>query len=132
MKGGNPRRERVAHTMRMFLAEMIERDVRDPRVHEAGLVSVNLVELNRDMSVAQIYVSFLGGDMSERTMTRALAGLQAASGFLRGPLARRMGLRRAPELRFARDTRAEFGQRIREILDEDESRGEDESGEGDG
>jgi ribosome-binding factor A len=68
--------------------------------------------------------------MSERTMARALAGLQAASGFLRGPLARRMGLRRAPELRFARDTRAEFGQQIRQILDQDESRGHDEDGDG--
>lgn len=107
----------------MLLAEMIERDVRDPRVHAAGLVSVNLVELNRDMSVARVYVSFLGGDTGERGVDGAVAGLQAAAGFLRGPLARRMGLRRAPELRFARDTRAAFGQQIREILQEDDARG---------
>ena len=120
--GGNPRRDRVAQSMRMLLVEMIEREVKDPRVHAAGLVSINLVELNRDMSVARVYVSFLGGDERAQAVDRAMRGLQAASGFLRGPLARRMGIARAPELRFMRDTRAEFGQHIREILQEDESR----------
>lgn len=138
--GGNPRRDRVSQSMRMLLVEMIEREVKDPRVHAAGLVSINLVELNRDMSVARVYVSFLGGDERAQAVEQALRGLQAASGFLRGPLARRMGIARAPELRFLRDTRAEFGQHIREILQEDEARssaqgsddGGDDEGRGDG
>jgi ribosome-binding factor A len=121
--GQGTRQQRVANAMRELLTELIAREVKDPRVHAAGMLSVSQVDLNRDLSVARIYVSFIGGAGDEQAEERALAALQAAAGFLRGPVGRRMRLQRAPELRFARDPRAEFGQRIREILIEDEQRG---------
>jgi ribosome-binding factor A len=121
--GQGTRQQRVANAMRELLTELIAREVKDPRVHAAGMVSVSQVDLNRDLSVARVYVSFIGGAGDEQAEDRALAALQAAAGFLRGPVGRRMRLQRAPELRFARDPRAEFGQRIREILIEDEQRG---------
>lgn len=125
--GQGTRRQRVANTMRDVLNELIAREVKDPRVHAAGLVSVSQVELNRDLSVAWVYVSFLGGpggdDVDQAAVERALAGLKAAAGFLRGPIGRRMRLQRTPELRFARDIRAAFGQRMGEILHDDAHRG---------
>ena len=121
--GQGTRQQRVANAMRELLTELIAREVKDPRVHAAGMVSVSQVDLNRDLSVARVYVSFIGGAGDEQAEDRALAALQAAAGFLRGPVGRRMRLQRAPELRFARDPRAEFGQRMREILIEDEQRG---------
>jgi ribosome-binding factor A len=120
--GQGTRQQRVANAMRELLTELISREVKDPRVHAAGLVSVSQVELNRDLSVAYVYVSFMGGTGDERAEERALAGLTAAAGFLRGPVGRRMRLQRAPELRFMRDARASFGQRMREILRDDEQR----------
>jgi ribosome-binding factor A len=120
--GQGTRQQRVANAMRELLTELIAREVKDPRVHAAGMVSVSQVELNRDLSVAWVFVSFLGGAGHEQTEERALAALQSAAGFLRGPVGRRLRLQRAPELRFARDPRAEFGQRMREILREDEQR----------
>lgn len=119
--GGNPRRVRVAQAMREVLADMLAREVKDPRVHEAGLVCVNHVELNSDMSVAQVYVSFLGvEDRGAGQERRAMAALGTAAGFLRGPVARRLKLRRAPELRFVHDQSAAFQQRISEIVRADE------------
>ncbi|HWN66707.1 MAG TPA: 30S ribosome-binding factor RbfA [Haliangium sp.] len=120
--GQGTRQQRVANAMRELLTELIAREVKDPRVHAAGMVSVSQVDLNRDLSVARVYVSFIGGAGDEQAEERALAALQAAAGFLRGPVGRRMRLQRAPELRFWRDSRAEFGQRMREILIEDEQR----------
>jgi ribosome-binding factor A len=120
--GQGTRQQRVANAMRELLTELIAREVKDPRVHAAGMASVSQVDLNRDLSVARVYVSFVGGAGDEQIEERALAALQAAAGFLRGPVGRRMRLQRAPELRFARDPRAEFGQRMREILSEDEQR----------
>jgi len=104
---------------------MIERDVKDPRVHAAGIISVNNVELNRDMSVARVYVSFYLADAA--AVERAMKGIQAAAGFLRGPLARRVNLARAPELRFVHDTSPELWERVDEIVREDQRRatGED-------
>lgn len=116
------RQQRVANAMRELLTELIVREVKDPRVHAAGLISVSQVEINRDLSVAYVYVSFMGGAGDERAEERALAGLAAAAGFLRGPVGRRMRLQRAPELRFMRDPRASFGQRMSEILRDDEQR----------
>ncbi len=113
---GNPRRARVAQAMRNLLAEMLDREVKDPRVRAAGMASVNHVELNRDMSVARVYVSFLGPAESDRNVAEsALAGLEAAAGFLRGPVGRRLHLRRAPSLRFVFDDTPEFQQRLSRI-----------------
>src|SRR5688572_26632853 len=114
--GGNTRRVRVAQAMRDLMAEMLDREVKDPRVKSAGLVSINHVELNADMSVARVLVSFLGpAEHDARIRDRAMAGLEAASGFLRGPVARRLGLRRAPILRFVQDDSGAFGQRLTDL-----------------
>jgi ribosome-binding factor A len=132
--GGNSRRARVAQTMRDLLAQMIDREVKDPRVREVGLVTVNLVELNRDMSVAYIYVSFFTED--ENAIARAMSGLKRSAGFLRGPVARAINLNRAPELRFMHDPSAQFKSRLADIVAEDQERardaGRDPSDEGEG
>lgn len=119
---GNPRRERVAQALRNVLAEMIDREIKDPRVREAGLISIQHVELNRDMSVARIYVSFLGpAEHDETVRKRAVAGLEAAVGFMRGPVGRRLRLRHTPELRFVVDDSSAFQQRISELVRAEET-----------
>ena len=112
------RNARVIQTIRDHLAEMITRHVKDPRVHAVPLLTIQNVDLNRDMSVATIYVSFGGADPT--AVDSALAGLEAASTFLRGPLARRMNLARAPALRFVEDTSIAFSIRLQQIVQEDE------------
>ena len=94
------RRARVEQALRDALAEMIDREVKDPRVRGAGLVTVQRVELTADLSVARVYVSVFGDEAAGR---RAVAGLAAAAGFLRGPLGRRLNLQKPPELRFLHD-----------------------------
>jgi ribosome-binding factor A len=115
----SPRRVRVAQAMRDHLAQMLTAgEVHDPRVRQAGLIGVNHIELNRDMSGARVWVSFLIED--EAVIAQAMAGLQAAAGFLRGPLGRRMNLKHAPQLRFVHDRSPEFLQRLAQIREEDE------------
>ncbi len=114
-----PRRARVAQAMRNHLAEMlVTGTVHDPRVNKVGLIGVNHVELNQDMSSARVWVSFLVDDQA--VIADAMRGLEAAAGFLRGPLARRMNLKRAPQLRFVHDQSPEFLQRLAQIREEDE------------
>ncbi|ACY16350.1 30S ribosome-binding factor RbfA [Haliangium ochraceum] len=120
MAQGN-RRQRVGNALREVLTELVARELKDPRVHAAGLVSINQVELNRDLSVAFIYVSFVGAP-DARAEKRALDGLQAAAGFLRGPAARRLKLQRAPELRFMDDPRGAFAEQMRSLVRDDEVR----------
>ena len=112
------RQQRVAEAIKAELADLIAREVKDPRVRE-GLVTVSHVEVNRDFSVADVGVSILAGDA-----TAVLAGLVKAAGFLRGPLGRRLKLRVAPELRFHHDRSQAMASRLRDIVLEDERRRE--------
>jgi ribosome-binding factor A len=113
------RRVRVEQALRDTLAEMIDRDVKDPRVKGAGLVTVQRVELNADLSVARVYVSVFGDDI---TAKKAMAGLAAAGTFLRGPLGRKLHLQRPPELRFVRDESPEIVRHLAEIVRDDQAR----------
>lgn len=119
--GGNPRRVRVARSMREVLAAMIDREIKDPRVRAAGFITINHIELNSDMSVARVYVSFLATQDSDdlaqnEVVQRAMSGLQAAAGYLRGPLGRKLHLRHAPSLRFVADDSPLFQQRLRDLV----------------
>lgn len=83
--------------MQRVLAEMISREVKDPRV---GPVTVTQVILARDLSEARVLVVPFGGGDAHPQM---LEGLTAAAGFLRGEVGRRVGMRHAPRLQFVQD-----------------------------
>ena len=113
------RKARVEHGIRDALQEMIAADVRDPRVHAPTMLTVAKVELNVDLSVANCYVSIVADDA---TADAALEGLKKAAGFLRGPIGRRLGLQRAPELRFMADPSVDMSDKLARILREDEEK----------
>jgi ribosome-binding factor A len=115
------RRQRVAQALREALTEAIAADVKDPRVHAPDLVTVTRVELNVDMAVANVYVSIVTSK-GEAVVDAALAGLAKAAGFLRGPIARTVGLQRAPELRFFVDKSVDMSDKLAQILHDDEVR----------
>ena len=115
----NDRRERVAHALRDVLSELIRTEVKDPRVRAATLITIAKVEMNVDISVANVYVSVVGDDA---TADGVVAGLQKAAGFLRGPVARRLRLQHAPELRFARDVTIDMSEKLASIIRDDEQR----------
>ncbi|MBE7453736.1 MAG: 30S ribosome-binding factor RbfA [Kofleriaceae bacterium] len=113
------RKERVEHAIREALAELIAREVKDPRVAAAGVLGVSQVECTPDLSVARAWISVYADD---RVAQAALAGLRGAAGFLRGPLGRRLRMQRAPELRFELDVTAVMARKLRDIVQEDEAR----------
>jgi ribosome-binding factor A len=115
----NQRKQRVEHGLRDVLTEMISREVKDPRVRAATLVTVTKVELNVDLSVAMVYVSIIGDDA---TADGVLAGLAKAAGFLRGPVGRKLNLQHAPELRFLTDPSIDMSEKLAAIIRDDEAR----------
>ena len=90
---------------------MILRDVKDPRVSGA-FISVTGAEVTPDLKYAKVYYSALTGDKKE-----IKKGLAAASGFIRGQVARRMNLRITPEISFVEDNSIEYGAKISKILE---------------
>lgn len=94
---GSNRLQRIEGEMQRVLAELVSREVKDPRV---GPVTITQVALAPDLSEARVFVVPFGSGTAHPQM---LAGLQAASGFLRGEVGRRVGLRHAPRLAFVQD-----------------------------
>ena len=88
------------------------RTVKDPRVAEAGMVSVTAVETTPDLKYAKIYVSALNKDNTPQL----LKGLKSAAGWLRRELGRALNLRNTPELSFVRDDSIDKGAHILDML----------------
>jgi len=105
-----PRIERIADRIRRELADMLLRDLNDPRLKQ---ISVTDVTVDRELAYADVFVSALEG--STRSM-EVLAGLESAAGFIRRELARRVDLRSFPRLRFHWDPTPENADRIERAL----------------
>jgi ribosome-binding factor A len=105
--------ERVNTLIRRELSDIIQHQLRDPRLDE--FVAVTEVETSADLKYAKIYVSSISGQQEE---TKVLAVLNAATGFLRSELAKKVRLRRTPELSFHWDNSIEHGDRILRLIDQ--------------
>jgi ribosome-binding factor A len=124
------RAQRVAESIRAELAEIVRREVKDPRVHGAGLLTVTHVECTHDISLARIMVSFIPQSgkrtsVSPRAAVEALEGLNRAAGYLRGEIGRRLSLRHAPELRFLPDKSSDWVSKLDSILAEDKMKADE-------
>lgn len=105
--------ERVNNLIRREISELIQRQVRDPRLDV--FVTVTAVATSPDLKHAKVFVSCIGGKQEEK---KIMAVLNAAAGFLRTELARNVKLRRIPELSFHWDNSIEHGDRILRLLDQ--------------
>ena len=90
---------RVADQIQRDLSELIARELKDPRV---GMVTINAVEVTPDYAHAKVFFSLLTGDPDEATQ-----GLNAAAGFLRNGLFKRLHIHTVPTLHFVFDRTTE-------------------------
>ena len=105
------RADRVADQIRMEVADILMRKIKDPRVHS---VTVTGVELTADLRIAHVFVTTMETEEGEREV---FAGLSKASGFVRAELGRRLTLRYLPEVIFKKDVSGLHGDRIYQLLD---------------
>jgi len=103
------RSRRIATRMQEELAEILLRQVSDPRLE--GL-TVTGIDVDRELAFATIHVTMAEAEAQKDVMT----ALIRARGFFRSELARRIPLRSFPRLRFRWDASAERGARIEELL----------------
>ncbi len=110
------RPQRVAEQMRAELSLLLPQ-LRDPRVQG---VSVIEIVCSPDLQVARVYVrrTLATGEADEKERRAILAGLESASGGLRGEIGRRLALRHAPKFSFFYDESPEKRHRIDSILEE--------------
>jgi ribosome-binding factor A len=104
------RSERLADLIRQVLGELLEREVKDPRI---GFTTLTEVQLTGDLRQARAYVSILGDEEARR---QSMEGLAAAKTFLRHQLAHRLQLRHTPEIEFQLDRSQEYNERLDELI----------------
>ncbi|MCE9679097.1 30S ribosome-binding factor RbfA [Shewanella sp. AS1] len=105
------RTRRIGQQLQQELAQVLQRDIKDPRV---GMVTVNDVDVSRDLSYAKVYVTFF--DEDTKVVEGKLAALESASGYIRSLVAGRMKLRVMPELRFIYDASLVEGMRMSNLV----------------
>lgn len=94
------------------LAEMI-RDIRDPRMAVASIVSITRVDVSPDLENADVYISVLGTDDQKR---ETIAALTHAAPYLKRELLHRVSLKKVPVLDFILDTSIEEGARLLALM----------------
>jgi len=112
------RAERVAEAVREAIADMLLRDIKDPRI---GMVTLTTVEITDDLRYAKVYFSCVG-DAAARD--RSLQGLRSAAGYIRSQLTRRLQLRSAPQITFLFDPTLETAERMATLLKDARSKPE--------
>jgi ribosome-binding factor A len=105
------RSERVSGQLRRELAQMIQREIKDPQV---GLVSVSDVEVTRDLAHAKVFVTVFDTEQAEVSIT----ALKRAAGFLRSRLGQELSMRNVPMLHFLHDNSVETGQKMDSLIEQ--------------
>jgi ribosome-binding factor A len=103
------RSHRVAEQMRRELADLLQFEVKDPRV---GMITITEVEVTGDMAHAKIFYS------TAKNSDAVQLGLEKPSGFLRTQLAKRMLLRTVPQLHFVYDASIDNGMKMAQLINE--------------
>ena len=105
------RTRRIGQQLQQELAMVLQRDMKDPRI---GFVTVNDVEVSRDLSYAKVFVTFYEEDNA--LVDEKIAALMAAAPYIRTLVAGRMKLRVMPELRFVYDSSLDEGMRMSNLV----------------
>jgi ribosome-binding factor A len=108
MSAGRVRK--VADRIRVIVAEMFERRIKDARL---GFVTITDVRVTGDTQHASIFYTVLG-DESQRT--ESAAAIESAKGMIRSEVAHQLGMRHAPTLEFILDALPESAAHIEDLL----------------
>jgi len=104
------RSERVGRHIRNTLADILRRDVKDPRLK---LVTITGVDVSPDLRLAKIYYATTGDDEKIR---RVQNGFDRARPFIKKRLGQELGLRYMPEIRFYYDDSLDHGARMEALF----------------
>ncbi|MDR3087172.1 MAG: 30S ribosome-binding factor RbfA [Azoarcus sp.] len=107
---GFARRDRISEQIRRELADLIQTELKDPRV---GMISITSVEVSADYAHAKVFFSSMSG---REHIDSVLAGLQKAAGFLRHELGRRITIHNTPQLHFVFDESLERGADLSKLI----------------
>lgn len=111
MKKQYNRTDRVAEMLQRELSQLIQREIKDPRL--PSFVTISNVSVSRDLSYAKVYFTTLTGDKQEVATI-----LNAASSYLRSLLAKSIKMYTMPQLNFVYDASIEYARHLTQLINE--------------
>ncbi len=106
------RLERVRELLKRAIGDVMRREI---SISQAGLISVNDVDVSGDLHNATVFISIVGTVEQQK---RGLAVLRKEGKRIQGLVARSVVLKYTPRLRFLTDASIERGNRVLQIIDE--------------
>ena len=106
----NPRVRKIADRIKVVVAEMLERRIKDPRL---GFVTVTDVRVTGDTQHASVFYTVFG---EESDLAASAAALESAKGLIRSEVGKQLGVRHVPTLEFIHDALPEKARHLEELL----------------
>ena len=107
---GNPRYIKVAEQIKVIVAELLERRIKDPRL---GFVTLTDVRLTGDGREATVFYTVMG---DEQARTDSAAALESARGLIRSQVGKQLGMKFTPTIAFVLDSVPESAAAIEDVL----------------
>ncbi|CAK9887436.1 MULTISPECIES: 30S ribosome-binding factor RbfA [Pseudomonas] len=107
------RTQRIGDQIQRELAQLIRREVKDPRV---GVVTITAVDVSRDVGHAKVFITAMGQESAE-DIKQTLKVLNGAASFLRVHLGKEMQLRSVPQLHFHYDESVSRGAHLSALIE---------------
>lgn len=104
------RAHKLADRIKVIVAEMLEKRVKDPRL---GFITITDSRITGDLREATLFYTVLGDDAAR---TDTAAALESVKGLLRTEVGRQTGLRHTPSLAFVADAVPENAALIDDLL----------------
>jgi ribosome-binding factor A len=112
----SPRVRRIADRIKVIVAEMLERRIKDPRL---GFATITDVRVSGDTQQATVFYTVLAatGTTDEADVAATAAALESAKGLIRSEVGKQLGMRHVPTLEFVHDALPETARQIDDLLE---------------
>ena len=104
-----PRSDRVGGHIQKVLSDLLQKDIKDPRL---DMVTITDVKLSNDLRKARIYFT----TSTPKNTERAIEGFKSARGYVKRVLSQHLGLRYMPDIEFLYDESFDYASRIDKLL----------------
>ena len=111
MSNNFKRTDRIAELMQRKLAQLIQQEIKDPRLPR--LITISAVTVTRDLAHAKVYFTVFNDEPAETALI-----LNKAASYLRSALAKTITLRTVPQLHFIYDESIAYGKRLSRLIDD--------------
>lgn len=118
MQENSRRHKQVANAIRQELVTILRKDLSDPKLEAAGMITISGIDVAEDMRNATVWISFMGKDEKSKVVQGAFTALKSANKFIHRLLIKRIPMKVHPRLIFKYDNMFERAATISQALHE--------------